>query len=225
VELLAAIVTTTIAPTTTTTLARVTSAAIVTTTTTSGGGGSGAATGRPVAVVLGFVLGLIAVAVTVRPIDHPRVRSISAALCWSGAGWLFAFAFLGVGVSFWSVGLVVTVAIIAIFWKVDFRPRVSAASAPAPPPSSHLPQNQAEKPPIQLSLVETIELGKAIIETSQAIYAFLNRYATRRNEATVVAEYRLKFDAKVVNLCLDLIAGGLAKAENMQNTMTPPQLR
>lgn len=76
-------------------------------------------------------------------------------------------------------------------------------------------------PPAPANIEEAIELGKRCAKVSKAIYAFLNREAGRSDEPKVVAEYRQKFDARVHNLCLDLLAGGLSDIERLKNVERP----
>lgn len=77
-------------------------------------------------------------------------------------------------------------------------------------------------PPLRLSTEESMELGQEAAKIAKAIYAFLDKHAARTDEPKVVAEYRRKFDAKVLNLCLDIIAGGGATTEHLKNAMKPP---
>jgi hypothetical protein len=79
-----------------------------------------------------------------------------------------------------------------------------------------------DQAPTRLSIEEVGELGERCTRTSKAIYAFLNKEAMRTDEPKLVAEYRQKFDARVVNLCLDLTVSGLSDNEKMKNAMNPP---
>jgi hypothetical protein len=80
----------------------------------------------------------------------------------------------------------------------------------------------ADSAPERPSIEETAQLAEQFTKTSKAIYAFLNRHAARTDEAKVVAEYRQKFDAKVTNLCFDLIEVGLATTDGLKNALKPP---
>jgi hypothetical protein len=49
---------------------------------------------HPYALVGGFVIGLVALAVTIRPLTHPVLRDVLAAVCWIGAATLLFVAFV-----------------------------------------------------------------------------------------------------------------------------------
>jgi hypothetical protein len=72
-----------------------------------------------------------------------------------------------------------------------------------------------------VSLAEAASLGEQCTDISKEIYAFLNTHATRTDEAKVIAEYREEFDARVHNLCLALITGGLAEVSGLKNVDKP----
>lgn len=87
---------------------------------------------------------------------------------------------------------------------------------------SHKPRQNVIDPAAVPSFSDLVMLARQFSETSAAIYAFLKKRATRSDEHKVVAEYGEEFDAKVVNLCLDLIAFGVSDAERLKTAMTPP---
>jgi len=94
-------------------------------------------------------------------------------------------------------------------WKVVHPSPIDDAAPPA-------------RPPITSSLGEILGLAEQFTKTSKAIYAFLNKQAMRSDEPKVLAEYRQRFDARVFNLCLDLISAGLSDNDRLSVAMTPP---
>jgi hypothetical protein len=90
------------------------------------------------------------------------------------------------------------------------RPQPEEATTPTARPSD------------SLSIKETSQLAAQFTKTSKAIYAFLDKHAMREDEPKVVAEYRRKFDAKVMSLCLNLTSAGLSDTEHLKNAMKPP---
>ncbi|MGA2305039.1 MAG: hypothetical protein ABSH29_12670 [Acidimicrobiales bacterium] len=69
---------------------------------------------------------------------------------------------------------------------------------------------------------EVIELGTRCTKTSKAIYDFLNKRVGSA-EPFVVAAYRHKFDARVNNLCLDMVADGLTDVDDLMYIMKPAE--
>ena len=65
------------------------------------------------------------------------------------------------------------------------------------------------------TIEEADELAKRCSATSKAIYAFLAKNALRTDEATVLAEYRQKFEAKVSGLYGDLLTGGMVPPDQL----------
>ncbi len=65
------------------------------------------------------------------------------------------------------------------------------------------------------TIEEAAELGTDCSDTSKGIYAFLAKHVNRTDEANVLAEYRQKFEAKVIGLHLDLLAGGLSTPDRL----------
>jgi hypothetical protein len=107
--------------------------------------------------------------------------------------------------------------------------RIAAKHRPSPPtqPTGTLVEKETTSapveasPPVTLSLEEAGELAEQFSKTSKAIYAFLNEQVGV-DEQKVVAEYRQKFDAKVLNICLELITAGLSTTERLKNALKPP---
>jgi hypothetical protein len=104
-----------------------------------------------------------------------------------------------------------------VFWLIERRAQQRHSSMPPPVPVAPSPG----KPRVSMSVEDAGELAAECAKTSKAIYSFLNKQADRTDEARVVAEYRQKFDAKVLKLCLDQIAGGLSTGEGLKNAMKP----
>jgi hypothetical protein len=122
-----------------------------------------------------------------------------------------------------SLVLAITAVVIVVH---AYRQTLHPGNRPGSPQVEPVPGSDASpQPSTQESppLLDVIRLAKQFTKTSKAIYAFLNKQAMRPDEPKVVAEYRQKFDAKVWNLCLNLIAVGLSDTERLKGAMTPPR--
>jgi hypothetical protein len=79
--------------------------------------------------------------------------------------------------------------------------------------SAALPEFESSLP--IKTLEEAAELAEQCAATGKAIYAFLAKHVSRKDEEKVLAEYRHEFGATVSGLYLDLLAGGMTPPDRL----------